>query len=59
LKKVVFSDGQKAESYLKLTLQFAFSVGQVAENGFKVTFDILNNRFIDFIQIAFWTGQEQ
>jgi len=27
----------------------AFSVGQEAENEFKVTFDNLNHRFFDFI----------
>jgi len=36
----------------------AFSVGQEAENDFKVPFDKMNHRFIDFIQIAFWAGQE-
>jgi len=35
-----------------------FSVGQEAENDFKVTFDNLNHRFFDFIQIAFWADQK-
>jgi len=35
-----------------------FSVGQEAENDFKVTFDKLNHRFFDFIQIAFWAISE-
>jgi len=36
----------------------AFSIGKEAENDFKVTFDKLNHRFFDFIQIAFWAGQD-
>jgi len=36
----------------------AFSVGQEAENDVKVTFDNLNNCFLDNIQIEFWTGLE-
>jgi len=35
-----------------------FSVGQEAENDFKVTIGNLNNPFFDFIQIAFWASQE-
>jgi len=31
-----------------------FSVFQEAENDLKVTYDNLNHRFFDFIQIAFW-----
>jgi len=30
-----------------------FSVGQEAENDFKVTFDNVTHGFFDFIQIAF------
>jgi len=35
-----------------------FSVGPSTDNDFKVTFDNLNHRFFDLIQIAFWVGQE-
>jgi len=34
------------------------SVYQESENVFKVPFDFLKYRFIDFIQIAFWTRQQ-
>jgi len=37
--------------------KFAFSVGQVAENDFKVTFGNFKHRYFDFIQIACWAGQ--
>jgi len=45
-----------------LNRSFFFSkkvaVGQETENDFKVTFDNLNHRFFDFIQIAIWAGKE-
>ena len=40
------------------TWKKSFSVGELAENYFKVTFDNLNHRFFDFIQIAFWVIPE-
>jgi len=34
------------------------SIGQGPKIDFKVTFDKLNHRFFDFIQIAFWASPE-
>jgi len=36
----------------------AFSVGQKAENYFKLPFDNLTHRFFDFIHIEIWAGQD-
>ena len=36
----------------------AFSVGQEANNDFKVTFKNLNHRLFDFMEIEFLSGQE-
>ena len=41
------------ESSLYWLKEVALSVGQEVENDFKVTFDNLNHRFFDFIQIEF------
>jgi len=36
----------------------AFSIGQEAENDFKVQFEDLNHRFFELIEIASWACQE-
>jgi len=40
-------------------IKVAFSVGEEANNDFKETFENLNDRFFDFIEISFWAGQEE
>jgi len=41
------------ESSLYRLEKFAISVGQVAKNYFKVTFDNMNHRFFDFIKLHY------
>jgi len=38
--------------------KIAISVGHEAKNYFNATFDNLNHRFFDFIQITFWASSE-
>ena len=38
--------------------QVAFTVGQDAENEFKLTCEPLKHRFLDLNQVAFWDGPE-
>jgi len=52
-RKSLLSTIRPLESSLYRLKKDEFSVGQEAENDFKVTIDNLNNRFFDFIQIAF------
>jgi len=40
-------------------IKVSFSVSQEANNYFKVTFEDLNHRFFEFIEISFWDGQEE
>ena len=46
------------ESLLHQLEKVAFSVGQEAENVFKVTFDNFKYRFFDFTKIAFPAGPD-
>ena len=40
------------------TKKVIFSVDQEEKNVLKLQFEDLNNRFFNFIEIAFWGGQE-
>jgi len=56
LEKVALSVGQEAENDLN---QVGFWDGQEADKKFKVTFEPLKHRFLDFTQVAFLPGQEE
>ena len=59
---VAFSAVPEAENKLQFLYRqkkFAFSVGQEANNDFKVAFENLNLRFFVFIVIVFWLVKRQ